>query len=56
MRPSFARQAAGFRINEMRPGDRCEDRKHDKASRHGLDEMMGRESREPALGRAARDL
>src|ERR1700722_20104516 len=31
------------------PGNRREDRKHDKASGHGLDEMVGRESREPAL-------
>ncbi len=33
-----------------------EDRKHDQSRPHGLDEMMGREHREPALARAARDL
>src|SRR5580658_4985030 len=38
------------------PGNHREDRKHDKASGHSLDEMVGRESREPVLGRAARDL
>src|ERR1700683_833718 len=50
--------ASGRRLPDQRngSGDQCEDRKHDEASRHGLDEMMGRESRKSALGRSPRDL
>ena len=40
----------------MAPAINANDRKHDQPSRHGLNEMMGREGRQPALGRAARDL
>src|SRR5271154_6124695 len=56
---SFIRRASsvgGLIAKREGDGDCSEDREHDQAGAYGLDEMMRRESRKPALRRAARDL